>query len=132
MNWYGFPSNTPADFPTSYKNRRVFFYLGGAVTRDYPGLANSTLSIRTKFLDQPETPEYEYTNKISDFKLVTVRHDGAYGGPLVVGGNELVGDQELFHFGSDPETSEIEIEAVAKLPDGRVLFAFEAKMNVTL
>ncbi|KAF2111229.1 hypothetical protein BDV96DRAFT_603343 [Lophiotrema nucula] len=118
--------------PISYRDGRVFFYLRGTIYDEPSELANATLTLRAQMADEPPNPDWEFTNKIRDFKVVTVRHDGIYGGPLTTWGNELVGVQDLFHFGHDPETTEVTIEAVARLPDERILFAFAAKFNMTL
>ncbi|KAF2866905.1 hypothetical protein BDV95DRAFT_598435 [Massariosphaeria phaeospora] len=117
--------------PLSSRDNRIFFYLGGSIAHEYPGLANSTLTVIVK---SPATgAEYKGTRKISEAWLVTVRReDGAYGGPLVVGQNELVGDQELpFGFGHAGHGVEaVDVEVVGRLPDGRVLFGFEARVEM--
>lgn len=53
----------------------------------------------------------------------------AYGGPLVKGPNEIVGDFPVLHIGFDHGTMKWDIEVVARLPDDRILFAFEARVE---
>lgn len=108
-------------------NNRVFFYLHGAIPEDYPGLVNSTLTLRSNF----QGDDYEFSQKLSDVELVSVRKEGVYGGPLKLGGNEIVGDQEIMHWGR-PKSEKVYIEVVARLPDQRVLFAFEADIELII
>jgi hypothetical protein len=50
---------------------------------------------------------------------------------LKIGGNEIVGDQEIMHWGR-PKVEQVYIEVVARLPDERVLFAFEADVELAI
>jgi hypothetical protein len=74
---------------------------------------------------------YTVTHSISDFKLFTVRKvpEFEYGGPLVPGLNEMVGDLPLLDLEPRRAVCVDDVEAVAALPDGRVLFAFEARVG---
>jgi hypothetical protein len=69
-----------------------------------------------------------YKNKISNFRLFYVRDlwEGRYGGLLVEGINEMVGNYINLHFGPDHGMIEADVKVIARLPDERVLFAFEA------
>jgi hypothetical protein len=53
-----------------------------------------------------------------------------YGGPLLPGPDELVGD--FFMLDLDPEhgSATWDIEAVARLPSDEILFAFEARVKI--
>lgn len=64
-------------------------------------------------------------------ETLTVRREGVYGGPLKAYGNEIVGDQEIMHWGRR-KTEQVYIEVVARLPDERILFAFEADVEFTI
>jgi hypothetical protein len=88
----------------------------------------STLEIWANRPKYPDEPAYEYKNKISDFGLFFVRDQWAprYGGPLLEGINEIVGDFFNLQYGHDHGTVEALVRAIARLPDDRVLFAFEA------
>ncbi|KAF2501531.1 hypothetical protein BU16DRAFT_613411 [Lophium mytilinum] len=103
------------------KNKRVFFYLEG-YSPALPGLENATLLTRAEVPDRPDI--FEAEAKISDFKAVVVRRDLSYGGPLKAGSNEVLADFLLW--GPAMHTGNHTCEAVAKLPDGRVLFSFAA------
>ncbi|KAF2786099.1 hypothetical protein K505DRAFT_290301 [Melanomma pulvis-pyrius CBS 109.77] len=114
-------------------DHRVFFYLRGDTgTRDLPGLSNATLEIWAQQTSGEDKPEYTIKKKLSDFKPFTARNedDYTYGGPLIKGSNEIVGDLWLIAW--DPEghrTVDLDIKAVARMPDDRVLFAFEASVS---
>lgn len=110
-----------------HDNNRVFFYLAGTIPKHYPELANCTLTLRSKYQGE----EYEFTHRLSDARIVTVRKDGIYGGPLKFGTNEIVGDQELMHWGPR-KTVQFYLEVLARLPDERLLFAFEADLEYTV
>lgn len=97
--------------------------------REYPDLANSTLKIRAEFSNDDYV--FEMEDKISENKVVTVRHGHQYGGPLTYGPNEIVGDLPFGRLGGGDEEVELKIEVMARLPDKRVLFAFEGKVIMT-
>jgi hypothetical protein len=116
-----------------HSNQRIFFYLRGSLytTPDLPDLANATLELHISETNHNDTQPYFHKNKISEFGLFTVRFEEEegrkYGGPLVQGHvNELVGDFFMFNGGRDHGHGEWNIEAVAKLPNEDILFAFEA------
>lgn len=52
-----------------------------------------------------------------------------YGGPLVLGRNEMVGDFHVLHFWSDHGTELWDIEVVARLPDSKILFSFGGRIE---
>jgi hypothetical protein len=52
--------------------------------------------------------------------------EARYGGPLIEGINEMVGDYINLQFGPDHGRIEADVEVIARLPDERVLFAFQA------
>jgi hypothetical protein len=81
--------------------------------------------------DEDDDNTYFFKNKISDFRLFTVRNIEGYtrGGPLVKGSNEIVGDFLVLCIGQDHGNMAWDIEAVARLPDHRILFAFEARVE---
>lgn len=118
---------------------RIFFYLQGTTgTQHLPGLSNATLSLsmrHQRFENSDSSPvqdsNYTVTHNISDFKLFTVRKvpEFEYGGPLVPGLNEMVGDLPLLNLEPGRAVCVDDVEAVARLPDGRVLFAFEARVG---
>lgn len=109
-------------------DNRVFFYLRVYVNDHFPELANATLTLRSKI----DGKEFEWKKLLSKAGIVYVRpkheHE-CYGRPLQIGGNELVGDQELFHWGG-PKTVNFWIEVDVRLPDQRVLFAFAADVEM--
>ncbi|OAL04760.1 hypothetical protein IQ06DRAFT_290785 [Phaeosphaeriaceae sp. SRC1lsM3a] len=99
----------------------------GFVDRDLPNLAFSTLTLKTVF----HGDVYEVTQRISDHSVFSWRRDGVYGGPSVKGENVLVGDMGIGHWGKAQNVS-IYAEAVARLPDQRVLWAIEAEVDVEI
>ncbi|KAF1948652.1 hypothetical protein CC80DRAFT_511206 [Byssothecium circinans] len=125
--------------------QRVFFYLSGFIIPKYPlpppshSLINATLTLRMRFTDgDTESPNQEWnaTRKITEFPFVSVRRVGIYGGPLLYGWNEVVGDVGLMH---DPwnkvKTREVEAEAEARMgvegegEVGEVLWGFGARFK---
>lgn len=52
-----------------------------------------------------------------------------YGGPLVLGINEMVGDLPLLNLEPRRAVCVDDVEAIATLPDRRVLFAFKARVG---
>ena len=97
-----------------------------------PGLANATLEIHANLPgDDDDNDTYFFKNKISDFKLFTVRdeREHTYGGPLVMGADEMVGDFFVLDFEPGHGTVQWDVEAIARLPDDRILFAFEAAVK---
>lgn len=118
---------------TKRSDHRIFFYLRGDTGRHrLPGLADATLELWAHMVNRDDMPEYTIKKKISDFKPFTVRNedDYTYGGPLIQGVNEILADMWLTAW--DPEghgTVVFDIEAVARLPDERILFAFEATLS---
>lgn len=118
---------------------RIFFYLRGTTgTQHLPGLPNATLSFymrHRRFKDDDSSPvqdsNYTVTHDISDFKIFTVRKvpEFEYGGSLVPGLNEMVGDLPLLNLIPGSAFCVDDVEAVARLPDRRVLFAFEARVG---
>lgn len=93
-----------------------------------PELANATLTLRSRI----DRGEYGYTKLLSEAGIIYQSpqdKDESCGGPLRIGGNELLGDQELFHWGT-PKTVNFWIEADARLPDQRVFFAFAADVEI--
>ncbi|KAF2175851.1 hypothetical protein K469DRAFT_701401 [Zopfia rhizophila CBS 207.26] len=112
-------------------DHRIFFCLRGDTgTGDLLGLADATLELWANRVNFEDEPEYTIKKNISDFKPFTVRNedDYTYGGPLVQGINEMVGDMYLLDLGPDHGIVALDIEAVARLPDDRILFAFEARV----
>lgn len=78
--------------------------------------------------------ECEYTKLLSEAGISYLRpqdEDESCVGPLRIGGNELLGDQELFHWGR-PKIVNFWIEADARLPDERVLFAFAVYLEMNI
>lgn len=114
------------------RDHRIFFYLRGDTgTHDLPGLADATLELRVNRVVSDDERKYTIKRKISTFQLFQVRNPDSYsyGGPLVQGVNEIVGDIYLLELGPDHGTVALDIEAVAALPDNRILFAFEGKVE---
>jgi hypothetical protein len=74
---------------------------------------------------------YFFKRKISDFGVFIVRDPDTYtyGGPLVPGSNEIVGDVFNMNIGFDHGTAMWDVEAIAKLPDERILFAFGTRVQ---
>jgi hypothetical protein len=109
----------------------MFFYmLGDTGPRNLPGLANATLELWASRVNFPDEPEYTVKRNLSDFNPFSVRnaYDFTYGGPLVPGINEIVGDLYFMDIGPGHGIVVLDMEAVARLPDERVLFAFEARV----
>jgi hypothetical protein len=105
--------------------------LGDTGPRNLPGLANATLELWASRINFPDEPEYRIERNLSDFKLFTVRnfYDFTYGGPLIPGLNEIVGDLWFMDMGPGHRKVVLGVEAVARLPDGRILFALEARVS---
>ncbi|KAF2790175.1 hypothetical protein K505DRAFT_377712 [Melanomma pulvis-pyrius CBS 109.77] len=70
------------------------------------------------------------THNISDFKLFTARKvsEVEYGGPLVPGRKEMVGDLPLLNLEPGRVIRVDDVEAMARLTDGRVLFTSEGSV----
>lgn len=85
---------------------------------------------REPYRSPVQDSNYTVTHNISDFKLFTVRRipEFVYGGPLVPGINEMVGDLPLLNLEPGRAVCVDDVEAVARLPDERILFAFEARV----
>lgn len=101
---------------------------------DLPGLANATVEFHINLADyENDGDTYFAKRKISDIRLFAVRDEArdTYGGPLLPGTNEIVGDSFVLHFGHDHGTAEWDMEVVAKLPNGGILFAFEGRIAYT-
>ncbi|KAF2647414.1 hypothetical protein K491DRAFT_685549 [Lophiostoma macrostomum CBS 122681] len=112
-------------------DHRIFFYmLGNTGPQDLPGLANATIELWANRVNFPDEPEYTVKRNLSDLKPFSVRSwdDAEYGGPLIPGINEIVGDLWFMDLGPGHGTVVLDVEAVARLPDGKVLFAFEARV----
>lgn len=64
--------------------------------------------------------------------MFTVRDEMeySYGGPLLPGPDEMVGDFFMLDLYPEPGCEVWDIEAVARLPTDEVLFAFEARMKI--
>jgi hypothetical protein len=94
---------------------------------ELPGLADATLELSMRGNNQT----YFAKEKISQSRFFTRRaeRENIYGGPFLQGTNELVGDILLWTWGHEHETVVLDIEAVAMLPDERILFAFGAKVE---
>ena len=77
---------------------------------------------------------YVAKNKISDFGLFTVRDEETYeyGGRLVYGSNEMVGDFFWFAYpgGHEGEYTTLDIKVVGRLPDDSVIFAFAGRAEL--
>jgi hypothetical protein len=75
---------------------------------------------------------YFFKRKISKFRLFTVRDEMeyTYGGPFLPGPNELVGDFFMLDIDPEPGSAVWDIEVVGRLPDDKILFAFEARVEI--
>jgi len=75
---------------------------------------------------------YFFKRKISKFRLFTVRDEMeyAYGGPLLPGPGEMVGDFFMLDLDPEPGKATWDIEAVARLPSDEILFSFEARVII--
>jgi hypothetical protein len=114
------------------QDTRVFFYMRCYVKYNLPGLENATLTLRSIF----EGTGSENTQLINGHRAFPVRDRSKdrvyqYDRPLVKYANEIVGDFEILHW-RGPDVLNFYIEAVAKLPDQRILFAFEADVDVEI
>ena len=101
---------------------RFFGYLNGHVP-DVPGLDDARLKIGSELNGKKSSHE----DKLSDFPQIVVRIDRHwYGGPLKPGLVELIGD--YFFPREFVETGTYIFRLESWLPDGRVLFCFEATL----
>ena len=91
---------------------------------DVSGLDDARLKLSATLND---TKRSSAEDKLSDFPHVVVRtHPRKYGGPLKPGSMELIGDYVFL--GMFLKTGNYTFRVESWLPDGRVLFCFEASL----
>jgi hypothetical protein len=126
---------------TNHSNHRIFFYLSGHTQHfaNLPGPVNATLELHINPPDHDihDDDFYFAKAKIAGFGLLTVRRDGdeadnlmKYGGPLRAGDNEMVGDLFMYDLDPQPGVYVWDVEVVARLMGGRLLWAFAARVEI--
>ncbi|KAH7069914.1 hypothetical protein BKA63DRAFT_494112 [Paraphoma chrysanthemicola] len=119
-------------------NTRVFFYIGCDIylndTRgEITGLANATLETHARLPDSDDGDDdfFFLKGKLTEWGVFTVRDPETYeyGGPLEFGTNDIVGDFINLNFDPHHGTAIWDFEAVARLPDDRILFSFGARVQ---
>ncbi|KAH7074079.1 hypothetical protein FB567DRAFT_553573 [Paraphoma chrysanthemicola] len=119
-------------------NARVFFYVGCDIYMNDPrgeitGLANATLEMHARLPDSDDDDDdfYFFKGKLTEWEVFTVRNPETYkyGGPLEFGSNDIVGDFMNVNFDPGHGTEVWDLEAVARLPDDRILFSFGARVQ---
>lgn len=100
------------------------------------GLEDATIELHINLPDHDPNDEddYFFKCKIYEFPLAPVRdpNDRIYGGSFRKGRfNEMIGDLHLLQPGLQPGHGVMDwvIEVVARLPDDRILFSFQARVT---
>lgn len=106
------------------RNHRFFGYINGRLP-NVTGLNETSLKLSGQKDD--EEPRV-FVNKFSDWPQIIIRtdHEWVYGHELKPGWNKIIADYMLLSM--FVETGNWTFTAEATLPDGRVLFCFEASM----
>ena len=105
-----------------HSNHRFFGYIRGTLPK-VPDVDSASLKLR---VNKDNEQQSDYVDKLSNWPQIIFRHNHQYGHELKPGTNEIIAD--YIFLSPVIRTGNYTFTAEATLPDGRVLFCFEASM----